>query len=169
MNTDDMKNILEKVDSMQLSEGAYLEFSNMLKTTFDKKEKERKVLLKMKHRDVHVKFHGKQCIDIEILNEYVYKEHDTEWDIEVNGMFIPTVKCSNMISNLKTYYRLNYTSKVETILHGVSLETTEKEMRKHLASKDYDDMEDPDSGYDEDGNHYSLDYILSVMTGMNDD
>lgn len=165
MNTDDMSAILSTVENMELSEGAYLEFSNLLKKQYDTKERDKKEVVRVREYNMKVRFHGKQCVEIELLANYVFiGSHPNEWRIKINGtlMTVPYLP-----SVLQKYYRCNYTTRVEVILDGATFDTTEAETRRYIASQRINP--DDDEAEDVSGQEFSFSFILQIMIGVWED
>ena len=87
MNKEDLKSILEKVESMGLPDGAYLQFANLMKKEFDSTDD--KKIERISSVFEPITFNGLKTIRIKILKQTVYEsyKHHPEiyFTVNING------------------------------------------------------------------------------------
>lgn len=165
MNTEVLQNILSNVEDMKLDEGAYLEFSNMLKemhTNLNKKEEKH---INTVNIDAELTFIGdKDTITIQVIKKYLYADPTPDkLLIEINNREY-TLPHPNFNHKLIHLYMLCATKEIKIVTEDITINTTLKEYTKNLinmnkAISKHDD--DDDSQYE-----YSMSYIFGTMLGV---
>lgn len=176
MNNDNMKDILAKVETMELPEGAYLEFANMMKNEFNKKDKKKedeKQLLRTEIINSITIFHGKHDIEIKLLKKCHYfdngnRSYIDEYDYIINGTLYEQKTYYFMMHKLKHLYYTNLTTKYSTIIDNVTIESTLNEFRAFI--KKEDEIKDKLYHEDADDNCYDYDigYLFKLIMGLID-
>jgi len=165
MNSDNMKDILAKVETMELPEGAYLQFANMMKEQFDKKDKTaiEPYNIKIINKPL-VTFIGKKNIEIILLKIEEYRSTADVYHYTMNGDLNIS---KHFINDLIKYHNSNLTTNIEIPLKdNVVIETSYIEYEAYVVNyrKSKHKLMDNDN-YDDDFD-FNMHYIMSIMLGF---
>jgi len=160
MNTETLQSILQKVEEMNLSEGAYLEFANMMKKQYEKQPAK---VIRIDDLNRVIVFHGeKQNATIRLISKTLFDGSVPIIDYEVNGV-VNKCKGSAFIERMVHLFHTIRVNAFTLTAEGIVENIYYTEFYKYVI--DLDKAEQEAQGIEDDEMQYnwSLTYILSQL------
>lgn len=162
MNTETLQSILQKVEEMNLSEGAYLEFANMMKKQYEKQP----TVLRTNYINRTIVFHGvKQNATIRLISNTLFNGSKPIIDYEVNGVNHKSTEDDIVNKMVRLFHTIRVTG-FTLSAEGIVEKITYMEFYRHVMDMEKAEYEARGIEVDEDDEinyNYTLKYVLAQL------